>query len=1310
MDFYQIKEKSTKRGAFEVYPDFRVCRSKDLMVRGRSFYAVWDEEKQMWSTDEYDVQRLVDEDLDRYYQSHSNMDGYIDVKYMRDFSSKSWVEFRKYMYNISDSNHILDDSITFQNTETKKTDYISKRLPYSIEEGNMDSYEELVSTLYDPEERAKFEWAIGSIISGDSKKIQKFLVFYGDAGTGKSTVLNIIQSLFEGYYTIFDAKSLTTSNNIFSTEVFKTNPLVAIQHDGDLSKIEDNTRLNSIVSHEEIIINEKHKAQYTSRINCFLFMGTNKPVKITDAKSGIIRRLIDVKPSGRKVPVKRYQTLISQIQFELGAVAHHCLQVYHEMGKNYYDSYRPVDMMYKTDVFFNFVEDSYITFNQQEGVTLKQAWAMYKTYCEESATEYKLPMYKFREELKNYFNGFEDYAYVDGKQVRSYYIGFLAGKFSRVNNNENKEEKPNWLVLDCTESLLDDILKDCPAQLANKYETPSVKWDDVKTTLKDIDTKQLHYVQPPQNHIVIDFDLKNESGVKSFQMNLDAASKWPPTYAEVSKGGNGIHLHYIYEGDVTQLLSVYGENVEIKVFTGKSSLRRRVSKCNDIPVAKLTSGLPLKGKKKVTSPDVIKSENALRKLILKNLNKEVHAYTKPSIDFIKKILDDAYNSGLKYDVSDMATDVFTFASRSSHNADYCTNVVMDMKFKSEESSDYVNPHSDEIIFYDIEVFPNLLLINWKKLGTKQCIRMINPSPIDIENLLNYKLIGFNCRRYDNHILYARLIGYDNEEIFQLSQRLINGNGSGFFQEAYNLSYIDVYDYAKTKQSLKKWEIELGIHHKELGLPWDQPVPEEKWNEVAEYCDNDVIATEAVWEHTQADFKAREIISKLSGLSVNCPTNSHSTRIIFGDNKHPQDQFVYTDLSKMFPGYSFANGKSTYRGYEIGEGGRVYAEPGMYSDVWVFDVQSQHPHSIIELNLFGDTYTKRFKDLVELRIAIKGGDLKKASKMFDGKIADLLEDESNIKALSDALKIVINSVYGLTAAGFDNPFRDPRNIDNIVAKRGALFMTELQYELEKMGVQVIHIKTDSIKVSNPSKKVKDFIISFGKKYGYTFEIENIYKKFCLVNNSVYIAKYAEPKIDKTTGKEKWWDATGKQFAVPYVFKTLFSKEKIEFEDYCETQTVTTALYLDMDENLPKVDRTSEIKILEKEIKDKTKSEITRVFPDDNSEIVKMKIKLENLKWGPPEEHDLHFIGRVGQFCPIKPGCGGGVLYRETALPYAKDLVKYTAPSGTTGYRWLESEMVRNLKKEKDIDESYYIELTDKALKEISKFGDPEWLIE
>lgn len=1243
MDFYQIKERSTKNGVIEIYPDFKVARSRDLMVRGKSFYAIWDNERNIWSTDEYDVQRLVDKTLIEYKEKIlSKTDGSVQVKLMSDFSTRSWADFRKYMQNISDNAHQLDEKLTFSNTEVKKNDYVSRRLSYPLIEGSHEAYDEIIGTLYEEEERAKLEWAIGAVVSGEAKDIQKFIVLYGEAGAGKSTILNIIQKLFAGYYTTFEAKALTSSSNAFSTEVFKSNPLVAIQHDGDLSRIEDNTKLNSIISHEEMTMNEKYKPSYMSRVNCFLFMATNKPVKITDGKSGIIRRLIDVRPSGKKIPTKRYQTLMTQIDFELSGIASHCLEVYRKMGKNYYSAYRPLEMILQTDVFFNFVENNYYYFKEHNGVSIKQAYEMYKTYCEETLVDFKLPRHKFREELKNYFKSFSDVIRIDGKQVRSYYSNFITSKFR--NSKLTKEEHAHSLSFDSTVSIFDKLYSNYPAQYANIKETPNSRWDNVETKLSDIDSTKLHYVKVPENHIVIDFDLK-ENGNKSLDKNIEEASKWPSTYAEISKSGKGVHLHYIYESDVSGLSRIYSEGIEIKVFSGKSSLRRKLTKCNNIPISKINSGLPLKGEKMINY-ETVKSESLLRNIIKKNLRKEIHPSTASSISFIHKKLEDAYNSDLVYDLTDLRPEILIFANNSTNQSDYCVKLVSKMKFKSEEINKNIEKYeNDELVFFDVEVFPNLFIVVWKAEG-KNKVKMINPKPSEIEELLKFKLVGFNCRRYDNHILYARYIGYDNEKLFELSQRIIKGSRNAFFGEAYNLSYTDVYDFSSKKQGLKKFEIELGLFHKELGFPWDKPVSEDKWFEVAEYCGNDVDATEAVFNARKQDFVAREILAELSGLTVNDTTQMHTAKIIFGDDKKPQESFIYTDLSEMFPGYVYNFGKSTYRGENPGEGGYVYAEPGMYGNVILSDIVSMHPTSAIKMKIFGN-YTDRFEELVKARVAIKQKNYNLAKTMLGGILTKYLTTTEDSEALAYALKIVINIVYGLTSAKFDNKFKDPRNKDNIVAKRGALFMIDLKHAVQEKGFSVSHIKTDSIKIPDATSEIMDFIKDFGEKYGYDFEHEATYDKMCLVNDAVFIAKY---KDGKNKGK---WTAVGAQFAHPYVFKILFSKEDIIFEDLCETKSVSTALYLD--------------------------------FNEENEEI-----------------HNYHFVGKVGSFCPIKPGCGGGMLYRE------KD-GKYYAATGTKGYRWMEAEVVKTLKKEGDIDIEYYKKLVDDAVDTISKFGDFEWFV-
>lgn len=1328
IDFLMISTRSTKRGVIEIYPKFIIKKSSDLMIRGGDFYAIWLEDRGLWSTDEQDALQLIDRELDRYAEENrKNFDSSVKVLHMWDSESGMIDSWHKYCQKqMRDSFHMLDEKLIFSNTPTNKKDYASKKLKYPLEEGTINAYDKLMSTLYSETEREKIEWAIGSIVCGDSKKLQKFMVLYGAAGTGKSTVLNIIQQLFDGYYSVFDAKALGSSSNSFALEAFKSNPLVAIQHDGDLSRIEDNTRLNSLVSHELMTVNEKFKSTYANRFKCFLFMGTNKPVKITDAKSGLIRRLIDVSPSGDKLSPKEYKTVMKQIEFELGAIAYHCQNVY-LANPGMYDDYIPVAMLGASNDFYNFIIDSYHVFKKEDGTTLKASWEMYKTYCDEAKVPFPFSQRIFKEELKNYFRDYKErFNLDDGTRVRSYYIGFRTEKFEEQTISEKEEPEQKLIEFKAQPSVFDKECADCPAQYATSSEIPTSKWEKVKTKLSSINTSKLHYVKVPENHIVIDFDIPDKDGNKSFELNLKEASKWPPTYAELSKSGQGIHLHYIYAEDPAKLSRIYDDHIEVKVFNGKSSLRRKLTKCNNLPIATINSGLPLKGEKQVIKFEGVKSEKGLRTQIKRNLNKEYHPATKPSIDFIYKILEDAYASDLHYDVTDMRNAVLAFAASSTHQADYCIKLVNKMQFKSADQSSGTKNDDAKLVFYDVEVFPNLFLVNWKIEGEgKPVVRMINPTSAEIEELMRFRLVGFNCRRYDNHILYARLMGYTNEQLFSLSNRIINGSANCFFGEAYNVSYTDVYDFCSKKQSLKKWEIELGIHHQELGLPWDQPVPEEMWTKVAEYCDNDVIATEAVFNARKADFTARQILADVAGMTVNDTTNSLTTKIIFGNNRKPQDQFNYRfmgdvtpdcepwtitedmvlydhlgdenftlfnkDGKPVFPGYTFEGGKSIYRGEEVGEGGYVYAEPGMYSNIALLDIASMHPSSIVAEELFGPEYTKRFNEILQARIAIKHKEFDKAKKMLNGALAKYLTDEAAAADLAQALKIAINSVYGLTSASFDHPFRDNRNKDNIVAKRGALFMVNLKHEVQRRGFIVAHIKTDSIKIPDATPEIIQFVMDYGKQYGYNFEHEATYDRMCLVNDAVYIAKY---KDGKHAGE---WTATGTQFQVPYVFKKLFSKESIEFEDMCETKSVTSALYLDMNEGLPDVsDLESEKDKLWKQIND----------PNRMTEPMEKECaRIEELTSEISKGHNYHFIGKVGQFCPIKPGCGGGILLRETENKKTGEK-GYAAATGSKGFRWLESEMVRELGKENDIDRTYYNNLVDEAVKSLSSYGDFE----
>jgi len=272
----------------------------------------------------------------------------------------------------------------------------------------------------------------------------------------------------------------------------------------------------------------------------------------------------------------------------------------------------------------------------------------------------------------------------------------------------------------------------------------------------------------------------------------------------------------------------------------------------------------------------------------------------------------------------------------------------------------------------------------------------------------------------------------------------------------------------------------------------------------------------------------------------------------------------------------------------------------------------HPTTIELLNVFGK-YTGRFSELKEARMAIKRRDFVKAREMLDGRLTPFLENEDGADKLAYALKIVINIVYGLTSAKFPNPFRDNRNKDNIVAKRGALYMIDLKHELQENGFQVVHIKTDSVKIPGATSRAISFVKKHGKRYGYEFEHEVTYDKLCLVNDAVYIAC-----------KDGKWTAVGSQFQHPYIFKTLFSGEEVTFDDLCETRSVVQGtMYLDREEHE----------------------------------------KGETL-----DHHRMRHLGRTGRFVPVQNG--GGTLYR------VKD-DRYYLVTGTKGHKWIEAEIAQSM---------------------------------
>lgn len=1259
MDFYKIIPKdygSRAKQDYVIEPDFTYI-TKDLVCKGGTLYGYWYDGK--WRTDLTHLIRIIDKEVSDFtndYQS-KRMDAVVTPKFMEMHGSSVMNKFIQYTKNMPEADIEFNTRIIFANETPVREDYSTTQLSYTPAPGDTPAFDEMFNLLYAKEELDKILWFVGAVLTNSMAKIQKFLFLYGGKGTGKGTVLSVLKLIFEGYHAGIDLHKLTSGSEFATSGVKETQLL--IDDDSDLYSIKDDTNLLKLTSHEPIMVNNKYQSTYSVTFKGLLVAASNQRFKVRNIDSGITRRAVVAEPTERKHEYGRYLELMESVCFELPQIAQRAIDFFKEAGSGYYQNYVPYDMMESTDIFFSFMRENAVALGDQ--CSLKAASELYRMYLtdfEYDTTGYKK---KAKNELKRYYTSFVSQKRIDGESVKNIYEGLKwdelfpeGNEGPKIYRDETEDELVREFALREIHSGLDEVAHTYPAQYTKSDGTPRIKWEQVDTTLHQIDTSQLHYVRVPENHIVIDFDLKDEHGEKDLRLSLKAAKKFPPTYTELSKSGKGVHLHYIYEGDVHKLAPIYDTDIEIKVYKGMSSLRRKLTLCNDSKIQKISSGLP----EKEEVVDVYKdieiihwNENKMRAAVKGCLERKYHESTKPNIDFLVKIFEDAVKAGTKYDLRDMRQDILTFAASSSNQAKYCLNAVSKIAYSTIETEDANDIQKkagqrfydkEDIYLYDIEVFPNLFIVCFKKYrGPKTT--WINPTREQIASLVEKPLVGFNNRRYDNHIIYAALLGEDNLALYRQSQRIINDKnaGSGMYSGAYELSYTDIYDYlnAGNKMSLKKWEVKLGIKHDEFELPWDQPVPEDKWERAAEYCGNDVDATEAVFDATISDYNARRILATLSGLSVNSTTNQHTTAIIFeGKSKRDtMDELEYTDLSETFPGYTYAFGKSEYCGEDPGEGGYVYAEPGVYENVALLDVASMHPTSAIEMNMFGP-YTQNYADILEARMYIKHGRLDEVAKLFGGRLNEFLGSPEETDALSDALKTAINSVYGLTSASFENQFRHPKNNDNIVAKRGALFMIDLKDEVQRRGYTVAHIKTDSIKIPNADKEIIDFVFEFGKKYGYTFEHEATYSKLALVNKSTYVCQVGWNPKGKNIGG---WSATGTQFQDPYVFKTLFTKEPLGKEDFFVTKEVKNA----------------------------------SVYLGDT------------------------FIGRLAE---VYASNTGSEMFRVT-----ED--KKGSISGTKGHKW---KLSRDFNDRKDIDMNYYKELVEKAVEAIRKVGDasiilPDW---
>lgn len=1247
---YQKTRLSNRAEQYKLDIDFSLNGSNDVICKGGDIVAYWNEYTQSWEPKD-SLYAYAKQFLDQMAKEElaNHPDQMIIVANPMLISSGASVRLEKFIKALPESPVLFNQKIIWKGDPIEKRDYSTVQMPYSLVDAPCPCYDALMSVLYNPEDRTMLEWVAGAALCNEGGKIEKFVYLEGDPGSGKSTFLNILSKVVGPYGKNIRAEGFVSSSDGFATAELKDAPLVGIQHDGDLSKVEQNVVLNNIVSHEPVRINDKYSKAYYMRMNMLMFIASNEPLRLTSSNSGLLRRCLDPVPTGKLLPREKYDTYMAGIDDERGAIANRFISVYKELGPRIYGPYKSSRLVKNGNQLGYWVQRERDSEWHRKGeCLLSDEYAMYNESCVRNNVKNPMSKAFFERQLAFFWNETSEEELSNGvKDV--HYIGYSwhTRKFTKpifsLYQEENTEEvqSTDWLDFkSASDSSFEASCADCPAQYAGESGFPRVKWENCETKLKGIISTELHYVQVPSNHIVIDLDLRDEVGNKSADVNIAKVRSLglPPTYAEYSKSGNGVHLHYIYTGDVDKLARVIEDNVEIKVFAGNASLRRRFTRGNNLPIATIHSGLPYREKPTENADYKITSEDHLKRLIRKGLKGEYGSHI-VTVKFIDHVVRKTYDEGaVQYDISNMFDEIADYGNCSHNHANECRDIIRDMPLRSKVYED-----SRPIAFFDMEVYRNYNCFCWMRDDSDDVATERFPSSEFLRRFFqDYRAIGYNNKGYDNEIAECIINGGTPQETYRLSKAIITKSPSHRpSRRAKNLSFTDIFDFSNVKQSLKKWELQLGIHHQECCYPWDEDLPEEAFEAVEGYCRNDVRASKAVFHANQADWNARlallAMVRAMYGdavkLNENSSTNEITAGLIFGGNKDAKREFVYTDLSVEFPGYTYekvSEGKieSYYRHRKLGEGGLVIAVPGYHENVGVEDVASMHPSSAIALNVFGPRYTRVYRDLVKARKACKHESFEEMSEnVFEPAIRQLVDaGKTTLKALSKSLKIPINAVYGETSAKFDNPFKDPRNVDNIVAKRGALMIAELFYQCNEKGFHPVHVKTDSIKLPNFTKEMQDFVIEFGKKYQYEFELEEFYSVFLLKDNAQYVA------FNTISGK---WEARGALFS-PYVMKTLFTHEPYVPEDFAiNKSTAKNPIYL-----------------------------------------------------------GDAFVGKNVNVAAVKDGC-------ECKSKNADGKMSYVA--GTKGYKWIEfEELVSHENWQDELDMTFYDSLTDKAKEVIEEY--------
>lgn len=399
---------------------------------------------------------------------------------------------------------------------------------------------------------------------------------------------------------------------------------------------------------------------------------------------------------------------------------------------------------------------------------------------------------------------------------------------------------------------------------------------------------------------------------------------------------------------------------------------------------------------------------------------------------------------------------------------------------------------NDLLFYDIEVFKEDALVVFKNKA-KEIVQIFHNNFDGVLDLVKgKKLVGYNNHYYDDKILTAMINGNTPYQIKKLNDRIINGEQvKAIHHTIDSLDCFQQIDVAKP--GLKKIEGNMGkmILESSVDFTIDRKLTEDELKEVIDYCCYDVDTTIDIFKMREYNyFNVKETLVKmlperLHDKAMKWNTTTISANILLekplpkwsdirlgeynADGEYEMLKLVPQEVVDMWTDKSQKKKKTTIHEYgcsiEFGYGGLhgVNASRKRFENVKLLDVASMYPHIILNLQALGQA-TEKYREILNRRIEVKHKD----------------------KQLSDALKLVLNSVYGNLKNQYsmlNNP-----NAALSVCIYGQIALYELCKRLAPF-VTLVNINTDGVAFTTTGDEYKQIWKEWEQDFNLTLEEDN-----------------------------------------------------------------------------------------------------------------------------------------------------------------------------------------------------------------------------